>query len=117
MPDRRTLRIPLFCIFLLTLSSAAWSQTPTFQLLINPTGSSTWVNYALSHDGKVMAANYGGSIYRWTPDTPKYPFDGFSFVGPGNFLNSEIGISSDGTTIITARTGPDGNVDSAMWKQ
>jgi len=116
MNNRRVVRMLLSCIFLLTVS-LAWGQTPSFQMLIDPTGTGTWVNYALSHDGKVMAANYGGSIYRWTPDTPKYPFDGFSFVGPGNFLNSEIGISSDGTTIITARTGPDGNVDSAMWKQ
>jgi uncharacterized membrane protein len=118
MADRNILRIPLlFCIFLLSISSAAWGQTPTFELLVNPTGGSTWINYALSHDGKVMAANYGGSIYRWTPDTPKFPFGGFSFIGPGYFLNSEIGISSDGNTIISSRVGPDTNVNPALWKQ
>lgn len=116
MTNRR-LRLLLFCVSLLSICSAARGQTPTFQMLINPTTSRTWVNYALSRDGKVMAANYGGSIYRWTPDTPKFPSGGFSFLGQGNFLNSEIGISSDGTTIITARTDPDGIINPAMWKQ
>jgi len=106
-----------FCLSLPSASCIAWGQTPTFKLLIDPTGSGTWVNYALSHDGKVMAANYGGSIYRWTPNTLKFPFDGFTFLGPGNFLNSEIGISSDGTTIISARTGLDGYVNPALWRQ
>ena len=110
-------RISLLCIFSLSASLAVWCQTPTFRMLIDPTNSGTWVNYALSRDGKVMAANYGGFIYRWTPDTPKFPLGGFSYIGPGNFLNSEIGISSDGSTIVTARTGPDGKVNPALWKQ
>jgi len=117
MTDRWMRRFVLICTCLLSISTMSWGQTPTFQMLIDPTGSGTWVNYALSRDGKVMAANYGGSIYRWTPDTPKFPFHGFTLLGPGNFLNSEIGISSDGTTIISARTGSDGNVNPALWKQ
>jgi uncharacterized membrane protein len=117
MTNRWIVRILLFCVLLLTVSLTAWSQTPTFQMLMNPTGSGTWINYALSGDGKVMAANYGGSIYRWTPDTPEFPSGGFTFLGPGYFLDSEIGISNDGTTIITGRTGPDGYVNPALWKQ
>ena len=117
MINRWIVRFPLLCIFLLTVSFAAWGETPTFQMLVNPTGSSTWINYALSHDGKVMAANYGGFIYRWTPDTPKFPFGGFAFLGPGYFLDSELGISTDGTTIVTGRLGPDGYVNPALWKQ
>lgn len=117
MTNRSITRILLSGIFLLSVSFAAGGQTPTFQMLMNPTGSGTWINYALSHDGKVMAANYGGSIYRWTPDTPKFPFGGFAYLGPGYLLDSEIGISSDGTTIITGRTGPDGYVNPALWKQ
>jgi uncharacterized membrane protein len=117
MIDRWIARITLFCIGLLSVSSAVLGQTPTFQILINPTGSATWVNYALSNDGKVMAANYGGLIYRWTSDTPRFPFGGFTFLGPGHFLNSQIGISNDGTTIITGRIGPDGNVNPALWNQ
>ena len=117
MTDRWMARFLLICICLLSISPVSWGQTPTFQMLIDPTGSGTWMNYALSHDGKVMAANYGGSIYRWTPNTPSFPFHGFTYLGPGNFLNSEIGISNDGSTIITARTGPDGNVNPALWKQ
>jgi hypothetical protein len=38
----------------------------------------TWANFALSRDGKVMAANYGGEIYRWTPN------GGFVDLGPGD---------------------------------
>jgi hypothetical protein len=36
-------------------------------MLTSPT-QNTWANFALSRDGKVMAANYGGEIYRWTPN-------------------------------------------------
>jgi uncharacterized membrane protein len=116
MINRRIATMHLCCIVLLS-ASTAWGQTPTFKMLIDPTNSGTWVNYALSHDGKVMAANYGGFIYRWTPDSLSFPFGGFEFLGPGYFLDSELGISSDGTTIISARTGPDGNVNPALWKQ
>ena len=80
-------------------SSYAGAQAPTFKRLINPTGSATWANYSLSRDGKVMAANYGGSIYRWSPDTPSFPFGGFAFIGKGDFLNSSIGISSTPGTV------------------
>jgi hypothetical protein len=111
MSKRRIAGVLLYCISLLSVS-LTWAQTPTFQMLIDPTGTGTWENYALSKDGSVMAANYGGSIYRWTPESSK-----FTFLGTGNFLNSEIGISNDGTTIISARTGPDGNVNPALWRQ
>ena len=117
MTDRWTRRLQLFCILLLSVPTATWGQTPTFKMLINPTTSPTWVNYALSRDGKVMAANYGGLIYRWTADTPSFPSGGFTFLGKGHFLTSAVGISSDGTTIISARTGPDGNVNPALWNQ
>ena len=117
MTKRWITRILLLCIILLGVSSVTWGQAPTFHMLIDPTISGTWVNYALSRDGKVLAANYGGAIYRWTPDTPAFPSGGFTFLGVGNFLNSEIGISNDGSTIISARTGPDGSVNPALWKQ
>lgn len=117
MTDRWTRSLQLFCIFLLSVSSATWGQTPTFKMLINPTVSPTWVNYALSRDGKVMAANYGGRIYRWTPDTPSFPSGGFTFLGDGNFLSSAVGISSDGTTIISARTAADDIVNPTIWEQ
>jgi hypothetical protein len=108
-------KIPLILhLFAQCLFCGAGAKS-TFEMLINPTGSATWVNYALSHDGKIMAANYGGLIYRWTPDTPRFPFGGFTFLGPGHFLNAQIGISNDGTTIITGRLGPDGNVNPATW--
>lgn len=73
MTDRRAVVMHFICMLLLSCSLAR-GQAPNFQLLTDPTGSGTWMNYALSHDGNVMAANYGGFIYRWTPNTPKFPF-------------------------------------------
>jgi len=99
------------------VSTTALAQRPKFQMLANPTTSSTWASYALSKDGKVMAANYGGLIYRWTPDTPKFPSGGFTFLGQGSFLDSSIGVSSDGATIIASRPGADGNVNPATWSE
>ena len=71
----------------------------------------TWESFALSKDGKVMAANIGGEIFRWTVA------DGFVDLGLGDTFNSSIGISADGNTIVTGRTGVDGNSNPAMWQQ
>jgi uncharacterized membrane protein len=101
--------------FVSVFSTSVLAQTPSFQMLINPTVSPTWSNYALSRDGKVMAANYGGRIYRWSSDTPKFPSGGFTLLDQGAFLSSSVGISKDGLTIIASRTGPDGNVNPAIW--
>jgi len=68
------------------------------------------VNFALSADGSVMAANYGGEIYRWTTD------GGFEDLGPGDPYSSSIGISADGSTIISGRAGADGFTSPAIWK-
>ena len=116
MTDRRAARVAFFCIFLL-MTCVTWGQAPTFKMFLNPTGSPTWENYALSRDGKVMAANYGGALYRWTPDTPEFPSGGFTLVGAGYFLSSAVGISSDGTTIIGSHIGPDENESPAVWSQ
>lgn len=109
----KTVVLTLVSIF----SSLVLAQSPTFQVLINPTVSPTWSNYALSQDGKVMAANYGGRIYRWSSDTPKFPSGGFTLLDQGYFLSSSIGISKDGSAIVATRTGPDGNVNPAIWSQ
>src|SRR5215469_1037388 len=102
-------------IFVLIFSTLVLAQLPSFEMLISPTVSPTWSNYALSKDGKVMAANYGGRIYHWSSDTPKFPSGGFTLLDQGAFLSSSIGISQDGSTIIASRTGPDGNVNPAIW--
>src|ERR1700743_2046167 len=96
------------CVFL-GMTVFAGAQV-TFQILPNPTGP-TYSNYALSGNGKAMAANYGGEIFRWTSA------GGFVDLGQGDPLNSSIGISSDGNTIIAGRVGPDGNTNSALWQQ
>jgi uncharacterized membrane protein len=100
-----------------SFSTLVLAQTPSFQMLINPTVSPTWSNYALSKDGEVMAANYGGRIYRWSSDTPKFPSGGFTLLDQGAFLSSSIGISKDGSTIIASRTGPDRNVNPSIWSR
>jgi len=92
------------CLF----SVSAFSQVTFRRLNIN---LQTWANIALSGNGKVMAANFGGEIYRWTSST------GFVDLGLGDIFNSSIGISADGNTIVSGRIGPDGNTSPAMWQQ
>ena len=116
MHARRLARTAML-FFIAVFSSLLPAQTPSFQFLSNPTVGPTWSNYALSEDGKVMAANYGGRVYRWSADTPKFPSDGFTLLDPGNFLSSSIGISKDGSTIVASRLGPDGNLNPAVWSQ
>jgi uncharacterized membrane protein len=88
---------------------AAIAETATFHIIKDP--AQTWANYAFSGDGKVMAANYGGEIYRWTAS------GGFQDLGPGDPNSSAVGISSDGSTIISGHIGADGFASPALWKK
>src|SRR5271166_1019575 len=95
--------------FALVAVSVSWSQVK-FEMLNSPVGP-TWANFALSQNGKVMAANYGGEIFRWTSA------GGFVDLGTSDLFNSSIGISADGNTIVTGRPGADGNASPAMWQK
>ena len=96
-------------IFLLAcFSASAVAQSATFRMMQTP--YAPWANYALSRNGKVMAANLGGEIYRWTPKT------GFVDLGPSDPFNTSIGISADGSAIVTSIVGPDGNTNPGIWK-
>jgi probable HAF family extracellular repeat protein len=97
----------LLCL-LACLCLPANAATATFQILADPIPG-TWSNYALSGDGTVMAANYGGEIFRWTPVI------GFQDLGAGDSNSSSIGISRDGSTIISGRMGLDGFTSPALW--
>ena len=92
---KKLFTVMVWCV-LLCVSASAWAQV-TFRQLQSPI--QTWSNYALSKDGKVMAANFGGEIFRWTSG------GGFHDLGLGDTFNSSIGISADGETIVTGRTG------------
>jgi len=94
---------------LLCLVVPAWTQVKIARLK-DPVPLS-WVNFAFSYNGKVMAANYGGEIFRWTAA------GGFVDLGPGDPFNSSIGISADGKTIVTGIMGTDGNTAPAMWQE
>jgi uncharacterized membrane protein len=97
----------LLCLFSgLSLSTNA--ATATFRIIADPV-TRTWSNYALSGDGTVMAANYGGEIYRWTT------VGGFQDLGPGDSFSSSIGVSRDGSTIISGHVGPDSFTSPALW--
>ncbi len=100
--------VVLGCCAFSFFSASAWAQVKYVQLT-SPIQS--WSNYALSSNGKVMAANIGGKIFRWTST------GGFVDLGLGDTFNSSIGISADGNTIVTGRTGSDGNSNPAMWQQ
>ncbi len=97
----------LVCL-LLSVCLSANAATATFQIVTDPL-TNIWVNYALSGDGTVMAANYGGEIYRWTAT------GGFQDLGPGDPFSSSIGISRDGSTIISGYIGSDGYSRPALW--
>ncbi len=96
------------CMGLSVSSLFAQAPTATFRMLDVPVD--TWVNYAISADGSVMAANVGGEIFRWTSE------QGFVDLGAGNFLNSSIGISADGSTIAATIVGPDGLTNPGRWQ-
>jgi probable HAF family extracellular repeat protein len=93
-----------------SLCLSAMAATATFHTISDPV-TGTWANYALSGDGKVMAANYGGEIYRWTAA------GGFEDLGPGDPYSSSIGISRDGSTIISGHMGEDVFTRPAIWKE
>jgi uncharacterized membrane protein len=98
----------VFCA-LVCLNASVWAQV-SFEIIPSPIGP-TWSNYSLSSNGTVMAANYGGEIYRWTRS------GGFVDLGTGDFLNSSIAISADGSTIVAGWPGPDGYSNPARWQQ
>jgi probable HAF family extracellular repeat protein len=95
------------CLFT-GLCLSARASTATFQIIADPVAGA-WSNYALSGDGTVMAANYGGEIYRWTA------VGGFQDLGPGDPYSSSIGISRDGSTIVSGVIGADGFSRPALW--
>ena len=97
----------LLCL-LSSLCLQAQAATAKFHIMADPV-TNTWSNYALSGDGTVMAANYGGEIYRWTAA------GGFEDLGPGDPYSSSIGISRDGSTIISGYIGSDGFSRPALW--
>jgi probable HAF family extracellular repeat protein len=93
----------------LSLCLSANATTATFQTIADPVNE-TWSNFALSGDGSVMAAIYGGEIYRWTAAT------GFQDLGPGDPYAPVIGISRDGSTIISGHIGADGFSSPTIWR-
>jgi len=97
----------LLCL-LSSLCIPAKAATATFQIITDPVNG-TWSNYALSGDGTVMAANYGGEIYRWTAA------GGFKDLGHGDPNSSSIGISRDGSTIISGYVGLRGFTSPHIW--
>jgi len=97
----------VMCLFSI-LGVSAQATTATFQIITDPV-TGTWANFAFSGDGTVMAANYGGEIYRWTAT------GGFQDLGPGDPYSSSIGISRDGSTIISGSIGSDGFSRPTLW--
>src|SRR5258708_39819918 len=92
---------------LLTFSASAWAQVQ-FELLPDPI--QTWSNFALSKDGKAMAANYGGEFFSWTSG------GGFVALGLGDTFNSSIGISAVGKPIVGGSYGTHGTSNPALWQ-
>ncbi len=96
-----------FCIF---FNSTALLAQASFHLIAQPTGP-TWANYALSYDGKTMAADFGGELFLWKKGK------GFTDLGPGDALTTSIGISGDGSTVTSTISNPDGSSETGLWKE
>lgn len=104
-----TCRTLLKLCTLVCLVGSALAQVK-FEQIPSPVGP-TWASLSLSKNGKVMAVNYGGEVFRWTSAS------GFVDLGPTDPYSSSIGISADGNTIVAGTVGSDGNTDPAMWQQ
>jgi hypothetical protein len=63
-----------------------------------------------------MAWQSDGGQYRGR-DFSRDVFWRFADLGLGDTFTSSIGISADGNTIVTGRTGGDGNSNPAIWQQ
>ena len=96
----------LASLFAHSVSAAA--QKASFKVLTGPTGF-FFSNFALSGDGKKVAVNAAGEIFLFTGGK------GWSDLGTGGISGSSIGISNDGTTIVTDRIGNDGLDSPARW--
>jgi uncharacterized membrane protein len=105
----KTWSITTFALCMLACTSAT-AQSATFQTLPFPQGE-TWTSFSLSADGKIIAADFGGELYRWTQA------DGYTDLGPGDPFATNIGISADGTAITASRAGADGFMNPSLWKQ
>ena len=103
---KRILLKLVVCSLVTVLPAATWAQV-NFKFIKSPVP--TWFNLALSGNGRVMAANYGGEIFRWSAT------GGFVDLGQGDELNSSIGISKNGSAIISGRLGQDGNTNPGLW--
>jgi probable HAF family extracellular repeat protein len=74
-------------------------------------GGAAFANFALSADGNTMAANLGGSIYRWTST------GGFVALGAGDVFSASVVISPDGNYIAASRANADGTMGPQRWDQ
>jgi probable HAF family extracellular repeat protein len=106
---KKLLLTTLVLFFFCCGGASALSQTVSFRFLQQPTPP-TWSNFALSYDGKTMAANFGGEIFLWKQGK------GYLDLGPGDFLNSSIGISGDGSTVTSTILNPDASTETGVWK-
>jgi len=68
-----------------------------------------WASMDANFDGSRVAANFGGDIWLWDAGVWQY-------IDFGHALSAGVGISADGTAIISATDDPDtGLRDPAIW--
>ena len=98
-----------FVFVVMSLGMSAFGQVTTFEIFEGPVADAK-ADFSLSRDGAVMACNYGGEIYLWTPDR------GFVYLGAGHPLSINVAISADGYTVCaTRRNDRDGHRNPALW--
>ncbi len=105
----RRLTFTFALLALITAGSAVAQEAVTFEMLTPPVAG-TWAAASLSADGSRIAGNFGGDIW--------YFEDGaWTHVGAGHPLSSAVGISADGSAIVSASDDVDGIRHPTIWSE
>jgi uncharacterized membrane protein len=102
------------CLILLavvaTLATAPAEEVVNVRTFESPEPLTAWPNFAFSADGSRMACDINNVIYLHEDGV-------FTPLGPGDPLNSQIGISADGTVIVASAPDASGVVNPVIWRE
>lgn len=100
------------CVILLLASAgtALATEVVIVRAFESPEPLEAWPNFAYSADGSRMACYINNVIYL-------YADGAFTQLGPGDPLNSQIGISADGTVIVSSQPDDQGIITPTIWRE
>jgi len=100
----------ILCMALLAMASTGLATTAITAIEeIEFPVEAFWAAMSTNYDGSRIAANFQGQIYYWEDGV-------WTYVSEGHPLTSSVGISADGTAIISAKDDPDtGLRNPTVW--